>query len=30
MGTNIEKNEKYILEERKEHEGWCEVKIKNG
>ena len=28
--TNIEKNEKYILEEIKKHEGWCEVKIKNG
>ena len=27
--TNIEKNEKYILEEIKKHEGWCEVKIKN-
>ena len=26
--TNIEKNEKYILEEIKKHEGWCEVKIK--
>ena len=30
METNIEKNEKYILEEIKKHEGWCEVKIKNG
>ena len=28
--TNIERNEKYILEEIKKHEGWCEVKIKNG
>ncbi|KXA13301.1 hypothetical protein HMPREF3206_01473 [Fusobacterium equinum] len=26
----IEKNEKYLIEEMKKHDGWCEVKIKHG
>lgn len=26
----IEKNEKYILQEIKKHDGWCEVKVKHG
>lgn len=28
--TNIERNERYILQELKRHDGWSEVKIKNG
>ncbi len=28
--SKIEINEKYLLEEIKQHDGWCEVKIKNG
>lgn len=26
----IEKNEKYLIEEIKKHDGWCEVKVKHG
>ncbi len=25
----IEKNEKYLIEEIKKHDGWCEVKVKH-
>lgn len=28
--TNIEKNDKYFIEELRQHTGWAEVKIKNG
>lgn len=28
--TNIEKNDKYLVEKLREHTGWAEVKIKNG